>query len=53
MEDKLYNEIKQLIFKGMSFKDIAVETDLSESIIRRVAYNLEKEKKERRGQCNN
>ena len=25
MEEKLYNEIKQLLYKGMSYKDIAIE----------------------------
>ena len=40
MEEKLYNEIRQLLRKGMSYKDIALEMELTESIVRRVAKSI-------------
>ena len=49
MEEKLYNEIKQLLRKGMSYKDIALEMELTESIVRRVAKSIKEEK----DQCKN
>lgn len=49
MEEKLYNEIRQLLRKGMSYKDIALEMELSESIVRKVAKSI----KEEREQCKN
>ena len=45
MEEKLYNEIKQLLYKGMSYKDIAIEMELSESLIRRVARSIREERR--------
>ena len=49
MEEKLYNEIRQLLRKGMSYKDIALEMELTESIVRKVAKSI----KEEREQCKN
>lgn len=48
MDDKLFNEIKQLLYKGMSYKDIAIEMEISEFIVRRVAKTI----KEKRGESN-
>ena len=45
MEEKLYNEIKQLLYKGMSYKDIAIEMELSESLVRRVARSMREERR--------
>ena len=50
MEEKLYNEIRQLLYKGMSYKDIAIEMELSESLIRRVARSI-KEERSRDKEC--
>lgn len=40
MDEKLINEVKQLLRKGMSYKDIAIEMELSEPTVRRIAKNL-------------
>jgi DNA invertase Pin-like site-specific DNA recombinase len=47
MDEKLINEVKQLLRKGMSYKDIAIEMELSESVIRRIVKNLRAERQER------
>ena len=44
MDDKLENEMKQLLRKGMSYKDIAIEMELSESIVRRFARRWKQER---------
>ena len=36
MDEKLINEIKQLLRKGMSYKDIAMEMEISEGTVRHV-----------------
>lgn len=40
MDDKLYNEIQQLIRKGMECKDIAYELEIPE----RLVYNIMRKK---------
>lgn len=42
MDDKLYNEIMQLIRKGMEAKDIAYELEIPE----RLVYNLMRKKEQ-------
>lgn len=44
MDEKLINEVKQLLRKGMSYKDIAIEMELSESVIRQVVKRLRSER---------
>ena len=44
MDEKLINEVKQLLRKGMSYKDIALEMELSESVIRQVVKKLRSER---------
>jgi transposase len=47
MDEKLINEVKQLLRKGMSYKDIAIEMELSESVIRQVVKRLRSEREAR------
>lgn len=47
MDEKLINEVKQLLRKGMSYKDIAIEMELSESVIRQVVKKLRSEREAR------
>ena len=44
MDEKLITEVKQLLRKGMSYKDIAIEMELSESVIRQVVKRLRSER---------
>jgi len=47
MDEKLINEVKQLLRKGMSYRDIAIEMELSESVIRQVVKKLRLEREAR------
>ena len=40
MDDKLYNEIVQLLRKGMTAKDISIELEIPE----RIVYQIEKKR---------
>jgi len=47
MDEKLINEIKQLLRKGMSYKDIALEMEIQESTVRHVVKKLRLEREAR------
>ena len=47
MDEKLITEVKQLLRKGMSYRDIAIEMELSESVIRQVVKKLKLEREAR------
>lgn len=47
MDEKLITEVKQLLRKGMSYRDIAIEMELSESVIRQVVKKLRLEREAR------
>ena len=44
MDDKTFNEIAQLLRKGMTIKDIAAELELPVSLIIKVAKKISKER---------
>lgn len=44
MDEKLIAEVKQLLRKGMSYKDIALEMELSEAIVRRIVKSMRSER---------
>lgn len=47
MDEKLINEVKQLLRKGMSYKDIALEMEIQESTVRHVVKKLRLEREAR------
>lgn len=44
MDDKMYNEMRQLLRKGMTYRDIAIEMELTESLVRRIARSMKEER---------